>query len=105
MRSREELAAENKKLKRQIMALRTLTEKKIRAMQKELDMQESFAYHKGVTGVRQALVEGGKKGGKNRWNGMTKEERSEVARKAARARWSVEKPVETVDSGPETDGN
>ena len=31
---------------------------------------------------------GGPKGGKARWKGVSKKKRSEVARKAARARWS-----------------
>jgi hypothetical protein len=30
---------------------------------------------------------GGLKGGKNRWKGVSKKRRSEIARKAARARW------------------
>jgi len=30
---------------------------------------------------------GGKKGGKARWEGVSPEERSEIARKAALARW------------------
>ena len=30
---------------------------------------------------------GGPKGGKARWDGVTKAERSEIARKAAQARW------------------
>ena len=31
---------------------------------------------------------GGKKGGKLRWQGVTPEQRREIARKAARARWA-----------------
>lgn len=34
---------------------------------------------------------GGKKGGKNRWNGVSAEERSKIALKAARARWGKQK--------------
>jgi hypothetical protein len=34
---------------------------------------------------------GGLKGGKARWKGTTKKERSEIARKAARARWRKNK--------------
>jgi hypothetical protein len=32
--------------------------------------------------------EGGKKGGKLRWKGVSPEQRSEIARKAAQARWN-----------------
>ncbi len=35
--------------------------------------------------------EGGKIGGKARWEGTTPEERSEIARKAANARWNKAK--------------
>jgi hypothetical protein len=35
--------------------------------------------------------EGGKIGGKARWEGTTPEERSEIARKAANARWNKTK--------------
>jgi len=31
---------------------------------------------------------GGKKGGKARWEGVSKKEHSDLARKAARARWA-----------------
>ena len=34
---------------------------------------------------------GGKIGGKNRWKGVSKKKRSEIARKAARARWKARK--------------
>jgi hypothetical protein len=34
---------------------------------------------------------GGLKGGRARWQGLTKQERSEVARKAVQARWSKKK--------------
>ena len=34
---------------------------------------------------------GGLKGGKARWAGISKEERSEIARKAARSRWGPSK--------------
>jgi hypothetical protein len=37
--------------------------------------------------------EGGKIGGKLRWEGVTPEERSEMARKAANARWKKRKPA------------
>jgi hypothetical protein len=36
---------------------------------------------------------GGKIGGKARWKGLTAEERREVARKAARARWRKARDV------------
>jgi len=46
-------------------------------------------------GVRELFArfgrEGGKIGGKARWEGTTPEERSEIARKAANARWSKAK--------------
>jgi hypothetical protein len=46
---------------------------------------------KDYRGKNPAAVElgrlGGLKGGKARWKGTTKKERSEAARKAARARW------------------
>jgi hypothetical protein len=35
--------------------------------------------------------EGGKKGAKARWAGVTLEQRREIARKAARARWKKDK--------------
>jgi len=35
---------------------------------------------------------GGKKGGKARWEGIPSEERREIARKAALARWRKRKP-------------
>jgi hypothetical protein len=35
--------------------------------------------------------EGGKKGAKARWEGVSPEQRSEIARKAARARWKKER--------------
>ena len=45
--------------------------------------------------IREALQAlgriGGKKGGKARWKGVSREERSEIARKAARARWAKAK--------------
>jgi len=34
---------------------------------------------------------GGLKGGKARWKGVSKKERSEIARKAARSRWRATK--------------
>jgi hypothetical protein len=37
---------------------------------------------------------GGLKGGKARWKGTTKKQRSEVGRKAARARWHKSKKTE-----------
>jgi len=38
---------------------------------------------------------GGLKGGKARWKGTTKKERSEAARKAARVRWKKKRDSET----------
>jgi hypothetical protein len=37
--------------------------------------------------LRELGRKGGKKGGKARWEGVTPEERRELARKAAQARW------------------
>jgi hypothetical protein len=34
---------------------------------------------------------GGLKGGRARWHGLTKEQRSEIARKAVQARWAKKK--------------
>jgi hypothetical protein len=34
---------------------------------------------------------GGKKGGKARWQGVSKEQRSEITRKAVQARWAKSK--------------
>ncbi len=36
---------------------------------------------------RKGGLKGGKKGGKARWEGLSAEQRQEIARKAARARW------------------
>ena len=41
---------------------------------------------------------GGLKGGKARWKGMTKKQRSEIGRKAARARWHKRKRAKGVNS-------
>jgi hypothetical protein len=40
---------------------------------------------------RKGGKKGGKLGGVNRWAGLTKEQRSEIARKAVQARWAKQK--------------
>jgi hypothetical protein len=38
--------------------------------------------------VKQFFVDAGKRGAKKRFSGLTKKEKSELARKAAQARWN-----------------
>jgi hypothetical protein len=40
---------------------------------------------------RKGGKKGGKRGGKNRWIGISAEQRSEIARKAVKARWAKRK--------------
>ena len=51
-------------------------------------MEQSKKNPHAVALGRKGGLKGGKKGGKARWAGISPEERSEILRKAAQARWS-----------------
>jgi hypothetical protein len=53
-------------------------------------MRGKLAYT-GTVSEKSKLAEMRKRGGENRWRGITPERRSELARKAALARWGKRK--------------
>jgi hypothetical protein len=55
--------------------------------QKTPKRPKAFVHPKALEFFREMGRKGGKKGGKARWEGVPPEERSEIARRAVRARW------------------